>query len=134
MTTHFASIDSAYRRLPEVSLLRFIASPSIDAMERKLDEVLVDSFPASDPPPWTFGRLAAAPQEGPRPPRQDEDEWSCHTTVIVPGGSRTAWQWLTSGVGAIGVAMVIPIVILILGIPLALATHAMIDVVIRLLK
>jgi hypothetical protein len=29
------------------------ANPTMD--ERALDEVLADSFPASDPPPWTLG-------------------------------------------------------------------------------
>jgi hypothetical protein len=30
------------------------AEPDRDA-ERRLDAVLADSFPASDPPPWTLG-------------------------------------------------------------------------------
>jgi hypothetical protein len=31
----------------------------ITAQEREIDRVLADSFPASDPPPWTLGVVPA---------------------------------------------------------------------------
>lgn len=53
--------------------------------------------------------------------------------VIVPYGgfrqNRTVVQWLTSLAGAIGIASLVPIVILILGIPIALAGRGIAEAV-----
>jgi hypothetical protein len=127
-----------YAPSPEVSLLRLTASPRNEADERKLDQVLADSFPASDPPPWTLGRadqdhsdqaVTAAASARADSSRDDERAWFCYATdVVVAAGNRTGWQRLISGIGAVGVAMLVPIGILAIGLPIALAVRALLEV------
>jgi hypothetical protein len=58
-----------------------------------------------------------------------DDSWSCHSTVIVPAGARTGWQWVASGVGAIGVTLLVPISILAIGLPIALFVRGLLEAV-----
>jgi hypothetical protein len=127
MQTSFRSMDPTTPSA-DVSLLRFTPSKRIEARERKVDQVLADSFPASDPPPWTFGRVISDAQN-PNLLRNTDDGWSYQTTVIVAAGGRTTWQWLASCVGAIGVAVLVPISILAVGLPIALAVRGLLEVV-----
>lgn len=129
MQTSFRSMNPTDPPLPDVSLPRLTMSPRIEARERKMDQVLADSFPASDPPPWTFGRLTSDSSAHANVSRRHDAAWSCRTTVIVPGGARTAWQWLVSGVGAIGVTMLVPIGILAIGLPIAFAVRGLLEAV-----
>jgi len=43
--------------IPNMLLLcfRLLTDARVPAAERALDAILADSFPASDPPPWTLG-------------------------------------------------------------------------------
>jgi hypothetical protein len=133
MTTHFRSIDSASVRVVEPALFRLTTSPAIGARERKVDDVLADSFPASDPPPWTLGRAPASPVdstdvESADTTRDNAPAWSSLTTVVVAGGQKTARQWLATVVGGVAAAMMIPLGILLIGIPIAVATRTLIEV------
>jgi hypothetical protein len=111
-----------------MAFLRFSPSALIDTREQKVDDALIDSFPASDPPPWTFGKVPGSPLEQTQRTMADAPVWSSHTTVIVAGGQRTVWQWMATGLGAIGTGMLIPIAILAIGIPVAVATLILVEV------
>jgi hypothetical protein len=99
------------------------------AAERAVDSVLADSFPASDPPSWTLGITH------PRPERQ-----ATNAETVAPDGGRAAaveahvidvsrpaadgrtfLEGLVSLAGAAGIALLVPFVILLIGMPIALA-------------
>jgi hypothetical protein len=76
------------------------------AAERALDQVLADSFPASDPPSWTLG--IARPKSLGRAvsvdlPRHNERSFRCG---------------LVSLAGAASIALFVPFAILLIGLPL----------------
>ena len=58
---------------------------------------------------------------------------SCYETVIVGVGPRTAFQWLSSLAGTIGVALLVPLSVLMIGLPIALAVRGMLEAATRLL-
>ena len=44
-------------------------SRDVDVPESQIDQILADSFPASDAPPWTLG-VKAAPRESTETPKR----------------------------------------------------------------
>jgi hypothetical protein len=114
-----------------------------DASERAVDQALADSFPASDPPPWTLGvvyapsefhAIAGLPRfstasvrdEGAPPPDPVKD------VIILDGGSRarrTPIQWLMTLAGVMGLVLLVPFAILIIGLPVALAVRGIVEAV-----
>jgi hypothetical protein len=108
------------------------------AAERAIDDVLADSFPASDPPSWNPGitRLALGGHLA--------DRASGHTTLTDAGvrwaalsnvvdvsrpTGRTFLQGLTSLTGAAGISLAFPFVVLLIGLPIALAVRSLLEVV-----
>ena len=128
MATHLTSLQSTVARAPDVGLFRLTTSRSILARERMVDQALDESFPASDPPPWTLGTTTGRALERTDATSDDGAVWSSHATVVLPGGKRTAGQWIAAGVGAIGMGMFVPIAILAIGTPIVLAARTLIEV------
>lgn len=89
------------------------------ALDRAVDGALADSFPASDPPPWNAGGAVCAATASPVVASRD--------VVIVTGERRTARQWAGTLAGAIGVTLLLPAAILIIGVPIALVGRGLIE-------
>jgi hypothetical protein len=110
------------------------------AAEPALDQVLADSFPASDPPSWTPGVAR------PGSPGHDRSAESRDGSAVESGDralveldvadrslprntARTFIQGLTSLTGAAGIALLVPFVILLIGLPVALVVGAVAEAV-----
>jgi hypothetical protein len=110
------------------------------AAERAIDDVLADSFPASDPPSWNPG-VTRLNLDGHLAYRSSE-----HTPIVDAGEranglsdvfdvsrptreGRTFLQGLVSLVGAAGIALAVPFVILLIGTPIALAVGGLLEAV-----
>ena len=106
------------------------------AAERALDEVLADSFPASDPPSWNPGIIRPHPADGfaraRRLPRKDTSvcTWQMSSTCPAPlTAERTFLQALVSLFGAAGLALLFGVAILLIGLPIALVVRGVLEAV-----
>ena len=110
------------------------------AAERAIDDILADSFPASDPPSWNpgitrlhfDGDLAHRALE--RIPRTDAGESGNGLSDVIDvsrptRGGQTFLQGLVSLAGAAGIVLAVPVVILLIGLPIALAVRGLLEAV-----
>jgi hypothetical protein len=108
------------------------------AVERAIDDVLADSFPASDPPSWNpgvarpdsvvsaFGHevaLVAASTAYADRADGDVDVWR------PMSAERTFLRGLVSLAGAAGIALLVPFAILLVGLPVVLAVRGVLEAI-----
>ena len=94
-----------------------------------IDDVLLGSFPASDPPSWSPVMARPAPRATPPAPTLDgsgEVLTSGEGPRCAPA-RQTAAETLVSLVGAAGVVLLFPIAVLAVGVPLALAVRGLLE-------
>lgn len=108
------------------------------AAERAIDDVLADSFPASDPPSWNPGITRPEPVVSVRhrAPRSEPTDASVGRTRagVIEVSRPTLGEWtfinaLTSLAGAVGVALLVPFAILLIGMPGVLAVRGLLDMI-----
>lgn len=109
--------------------------------ESAMDDALADSFPASDPPAWNAGLVrpglgdtwrGRAGGDGPETPI-DEPPTGTPGVIDVSstyGFDRTMLQGHVSLAGAAGIALLVPVVILLVGLPVAFAIRALLEVLV----
>ena len=110
------------------------------AAERAIDDVLADSFPASDPPSWNPG-VTRLNLDGHLPyhssghtPTTDAGERGNGPSDVIDvsrptRGGQTFLQGLAFLAGAAGIALAVPFVILLIGLPVALAVRGLLEAV-----
>ena len=98
------------------------ARSAVVARERErevaVDEALAESFPASDPPAWNPGMARPVPARRPREPTGPP---------TADGSARTLVQMLTSLAGVAGVALLVPVAILLIGTPVVLVIRGALE-------
>ena len=103
------------------------------AAERALDEVLADSFPASDPPSWNPGIIRPQPADGAVMTAQDVGERLPMADVIDVSrptrGVQTFHRSLVSLFGAAGIALLFGIGILLIGLPIVLVVRGVVEAI-----
>jgi hypothetical protein len=106
------------------------------AAERALDEVLADSFPASDPPSGNPGIVRPGPAghvtRGAAPAEDAERTLPMADVVTVPRpahADRTFLQALVSLFGAAGLALLMGVAILLIGLPIALVVRGLLEAI-----
>ena len=109
------------------------------AAERALDQVLADSFPASDPPSWNTGIVRPGPKAGVEPHVErfeaiaDTAARAVASDVLdvsrPSSGDRTFLRGPVSLAGAVGIALLVPFVILLIGLPVVLAVRGVVEAI-----
>ena len=110
------------------------------AAERALDQVLADSFPASDPPSWTLGvthpeparRASSSEARAGGIAKSDHLELGTIDVLDVSlprDTGRPFLRGLASLAGAAGIALLVPFVIVFVGSPLALAVRGIAEAI-----
>ena len=106
------------------------------AAERALDEVLADSFPASDPPSWNPGIIRPHPADGfataAAPAHEGHERLHMADVIDVSRPAhreRTFLQALVSVFGAAGLALFFGVAILLIGLPIALVVRGVLETV-----
>jgi hypothetical protein len=101
-----------------------------------MDQVLADSFPASDPPSWNPGIALPIPAVGLEPPAEGSEVHADAGARTRASGlidasrsnaGRTFVQGLVSLAGAAGIALLVPLVILLIGLPIALSVRGVLE-------
>jgi hypothetical protein len=108
------------------------------AVERGIDDVLADSFPASDPPSWNPGVARPDPvvsglrHELPLVAPSAADAGRADRSVDVSrplSTERTFLEGLVSMAGAAGTALLVPFAIVLVGLPVVLAVRGVLEVI-----
>jgi hypothetical protein len=109
------------------------------ADDRAVDQVLADSFPASDPPSWNTSIVRPGPRVAVEP-RAERFEAIAETApravasdvldVSRPSrGDRTFLQGLVSLAAAAGIALLVPVAMLLAGLPVVFAVRGVVEVI-----
>lgn len=109
--------------------------------EEAIDEAIAESFPASDPPAWNPGLARPIPADVTRNNSRASDPSPSVVSVVTrrPGvievpqprkTNRTAGQVVVSLGAAVGVALLAPLAVLAVGIPLAATIRGLLELVV----